>query len=376
MPKNKSPKIFSFIFGTRPEIIKIAPLIHDAVKKKIPIELIHTGQHFDSEMKAIILQQLQFPALDLEITLEQTHPVSQIGEMLQKIATYYKAHNTKLARIIVVQGDTNSALVGALVANKMDWELSHVEAGFRSGVKKQPEEINRILIDRLADYNFAVDTQCLKHLKQDGLVKTSKLMENPLFYTCSWIEKHLQPSHTNLFQLKKHAYILVTLHRVETVDDESTFKKITLLLEHVALKKSVLWVMHPRVIKNLQKTAWGREFYNKYVMPVVPQLMLTRLYLIAPQDYISFLMLLKNSHLIISDSGGVVLESVWYQKKLIILREKTEYIQEVKKKLVCLLSPRLEINQLIKKITSFDRLIFKTQKIKLKKLTFFEQHKI
>jgi UDP-N-acetylglucosamine 2-epimerase (non-hydrolysing) len=322
----KAVKNLLFIFGTRPEITKLYPYIYFCEKNHIPYKLIHTGQHYDKEMKQVLWKQLSLPKASHSLDLkEKHHPPAQLGEMIYALAHVMKDYSSELWNV-VVQGDTHSTLAAALVAKKLGFSLAHIEAGCRSFLSSQPEEQNRIMIDHISQLNIAIDKESLKQLTREGINSKNLLLPGSTFSMCHLMEKKIKKA-----KFTNRQYILVTVHRAENTQNEKTFKKIVSFLKNLSKTVEILWVLHPRLRNhpNVQAEKVGKT------------------QLLPPQDYLSFLSLVKNAQAIISDSGGLVDEALWFSKPLIILRHETERMEVVKSKKAILLSPK---NQSLKQM--------------------------
>ena len=335
----------SFVLGTRPEIIKVFPIILEAIKKKIDYEIIHTGQHFDPIMSNQIWEELKLPPITQQFALQKSHAASELGQMQDKISNYYLG-NPHSNRVVLVQGDTNSTLAGALVANKMGLKLVHVEAGCRSGLKKQPEETNRILVDNMSDLNFAMDKTSLLNLKKEHLLRNALVCPNTAYAASDYIAKSILPLHT------LPGFRLMTIHRAENADNPKRLKNIYQLAVLLSRSMPVVWVLHPRTKQALTKLA-QKDFnvFKKFSSMIIHT---KGLFFLEPQSYLDFFSLLAGCHSVLSDSGGVVDESVYLSKHFICLRSETERVEVLNQKRAILLSPELAPVFMYKKIINFE----------------------
>jgi len=300
----------AIIIGTRPEIIKMAPIIRECQHQKIDFFILHTGQHYSFDMDKIFFNQLHLPHPTYNLDVGSGSHAQQTAKILigcEKILTHESPD------IVVVEGDTNTVLAGALAAAKLSITTGHVEAGLRSYNKNMPEEINRILTDHCSDYLFAPTEISKKILLEEGIP------EEKIFITGNTIvdavlqnlQLSQQQSHIlEELELKKDQFFLVTTHRQENVDSKQRFNKILQGLQTLAyeFQLPVIYPIHPRAQKRI------KEF----------NLQIKNIQLIDPLDYFSFLQLESNAKAILTDSGGVQEEACILQIPCITLRDETE----------------------------------------------------
>lgn len=347
----KNKKItFCFILGTRPEIIKMFPLIMEVKRRNFSLEIIHTGQHHSKVLQDEIWQDLKLPPITKKIKLKTKASSSMLGEMVTGISQYL-IQQINPNRVIIVQGDTNSTLAGALVANKLKIKLIHVEAGFRSGLRTQPEEINRILVDQMSDLNFASDKEALKNLYDDHLKKNSYLTFNTAYAAANYMTKHLI-KRTNQFP----PFRLMTIHRAENADNLQRLKNIWELANALACELPLVWVMHPRTMPQLEKMLKTKLKVQNHLKK--KDLECAKLIFLSAQRYQKFFTLISQSQSILSDSGGIVDEAVFLSKPYICLRSETEQHQIIKKKRMLLISPELSPKELLSKAKKFEALAY------------------
>ncbi len=304
-------KEICFILGTRPEIIKVSPLIKVLEKENIPSFIIHTGQHFDYALDKIFFEELRLkePAYSLNIKAETQG--AQTGRMIEAIE---KVLMGRKPCVVVVQGDTNTSLAGALAAVKLHIPVAHVEAGLRSYDKTMPEEVNRILIDHSSAILFApteISRKCLlvEGIKDEQIYLTGNTIVEALGENIALAE--IKSNILATLNLKNTKHILVTVHRQENVDNRERLESIINALGKVAEKKScvVLYPMHPRTKKMIAKFG--------IVMP-------SNIQVIEPLGYFDFLLLEKNAVFIVTDSGGIQEEACILHVPCITVRDNTE----------------------------------------------------
>jgi UDP-N-acetylglucosamine 2-epimerase len=332
------------VIGTRPQIIKSAPFIYLAGKdKKITLDVVHTGQHYDYEMTRVFFEELNLPnpAVNLEVG-SGSHAIQTAKMMIGIEETFQKLEPD----IVVVPGDTNSALAGALVTSKLNIPLAHVEAGARSYDMKMPEEINRRLIDHCSSILFAPTMNCEENLKKENISSnqiflTGDTMYDALRYCLPQVEKNECLSELDL---TKDNYVLLTLHRPENVDNP---EKLHCIMGALAGIKNlrIVFPAHPRVIPHLKGRLYER-LVKKECLKVTK-----------PVSYLSSLNLVKNAKAVLTDSGGMQKEAFWLHTPCVTLRNSTEWIETVELKANRLVgSNPKKILQAVKEITDDENI--------------------
>lgn len=305
----------AIILGTRPEIIKMAPIIRALEKSGTDFFILHTGQHYTYKLDRVFFEQLQLPDARYNLDVGSgTHGI-QTGKILEGADRILLAEKPD---VVLVEGDTNSVFAGALSACKLGIKVGHVEAGLRSYDRSMPEEINRILADHCADYLFAPTSSARQILLGEGIP------ENKIFITGNTIVDALQQNlslakskSTILSDLdvKPHNYFLMTLHRQENVDVHARFSSIVKGLQGLVKEFNipVIYPIHPRSRKML--TQFGLETSG--------------INLIDPIDFLEFLVLESNAKLVLTDSGGVQEESCILNVPCVTLRDNTERTETI-----------------------------------------------
>jgi UDP-GlcNAc3NAcA epimerase len=303
------------IVGARPQFIK-ASAFSRAVKRYGGVEevIVHTGQHFDKNMSDIFFEEMEIPTPKYNLEIHSLSHGAMTGRMIEEIE---KVLVLEKPDVLLVYGDTNSTLAGALAAKKMHIKVAHVEAGLRSFNMRMPEEVNRILTDRISDYLFCPTDTAVKNLKNEGyanipcdVVRTGDVMyDAALFYA-----KKAEVSSTVLSDLgvAKNEYILATIHRQENTDDENNLKNIVAALNEINARVRVVIPLHPRTRKILEQQSIAPEFT-----------------IIDPVGYIDMVQLTANAKLVMTDSGGLQKEAFFFQKNCVTMREQTEWIELV-----------------------------------------------
>ncbi len=307
-------KKISIVIGTRPEIIKMTPVIRNFIKKKILFYLIHTGQHYSENMDAIFLKQLNLPQPDFYLGVGSGSHGAQTASILEKVEKIFLENKISM---VLVQGDTNSVVAASLAASKTNVKIGHVEAGLRSFDRSMPEEINRIVSDHLSHFLFAPTKTAKKNLIAEGIREnvfiTGNTIVDALKENIKKAEKLIDKK--VLFEkigIEREKYILLTLHRQENVDNKERFKEILEGINDVKRKThlNIVFPIHPRTEKQV-------KFFNleKY---------LKNLTVIEPLGYFEFLLLEKDAKIILTDSGGIQEESCVLKIPCVSLRENTE----------------------------------------------------
>lgn len=289
------------VIGARPQFIKHFPLEIE-LAKSFDVKTIHTGQHFDENMSKVFFDELGIRKPDFHFKLTKSSHAGQTAEMLALIESILIDENINL---MLVYGDTNSTIAGALAAAKLNVPIIHVEAGLRSYNRAMPEEVNRVLTDHISSLLFCSSEIGVWNLKKEGITDgvhiCGDLMKDALFM--------LKDTLTNS---RSYPYQLATLHRPYNTDDP---KRLTNILKTLnKMKNKVIFPIHPRTRKVLEQ--------QKFDFNEVPNIEF-----IAPVGYIDMLSLLKFCELMITDSGGVQKEAYWMGRQCVTVRSETEWVE-------------------------------------------------
>lgn len=300
----------AIILGTRPEIIKMSPVVRELEKRHIDFFILHTGQHYSYNLDKIFFEQLKLPRAKYNLEVGSGSHAEETGKMLIGIE---KVLLEEKPDAVLVEGDTNSVLAGALGAAKLGIKVGHVEAGLRSYDRSMPEEINRVLADHLSDYLFPPTPKSKEILLGEGISEKKIFVTGNTIVDAVYQNLEIAREKENVLQtlkLKSKEYFLVTLHRQENVDNKERFSSILEGLNRVAAEfgMPLIYPVHPRSRKML--TNFG----------IQPQ----HLTLIEPVDFISFLQLESSAKLILTDSGGVQEEACILNVPCVTLRDNTE----------------------------------------------------
>jgi UDP-GlcNAc3NAcA epimerase len=302
------------ILGARPQFIKAGSVSraitnNQYTNTQITEVVVHTGQHYDANMSDIFFEELHLPKPDYFLGIGGKSHGAMTGQMIEKIEEVALKEKPDW---ILIYGDTNSTLAGAIVASKLHIKLAHIEAGLRSFNMNMPEEVNRILSDRVSNILFCPTDKAVENLKNEGfnnfdckVVKSGDVMyDGALFYK----ELAKKPS----CDIAKE-YVLCTVHRAENTDDIERLKSIFEALDEIAKEKQIILPLHPRTKKIVQNL----------------QLNIKNLTLIDPVGYLEMVWLIDNCELVMSDSGGLQKEAYFFKKPCITLRDETEWVELV-----------------------------------------------
>lgn len=303
------------ILGARPQFIKAGSVSREIAKyKQITEIIVHTGQHYDSNMSDVFFDEMQIPKPNYFLGIGGKSHGAMTGQMIEKIEEVVLKENPDW---IMVYGDTNSTLAGAIVASKLHIKLAHVEAGLRSFNMKMPEEVNRILTDRVSDILFCPTDTAIKNLKAEGfpfetaahkqqnIVNIGDVMlDGALFYKKMAVKPTLEIS-------KK--FVLCTIHRAENTDDSKKLKNIFEALSEMANEIQIILPLHPRTKKMAEALNLKTE----------------NITIIDPVGYLEMVWLIDNCSVVVTDSGGLQKEAYFFSKPCITLRDETEWVELV-----------------------------------------------
>ncbi|WP_411689132.1 non-hydrolyzing UDP-N-acetylglucosamine 2-epimerase [Acinetobacter indicus] len=298
------------VLGARPQFIKAAAFSR-AIKKHESVEevIVHTGQHYDQNMSDVFFAEMDIPLPKYKLqTGGKTHG-AMTGQQLEKIEEIIFNEKPDL---VLVYGDTNSTLAGALAATKLHIPIAHVEAGLRSFNKKMPEEINRILTDQISDYLFVPSESAKQNLINEGINTNKIFVVGDIMYDVALYYKEKMQKPKWFDDLKLNQFILCTIHRAENTDDPIKLSNILKGLE--LSQRDIILPLHPRTVGKIKK--YGL---------VIP----SNIRVVDPTGYLEMVWLEVHSDLIVTDSGGVQKEAYFHGKYCITLREETEWVELV-----------------------------------------------
>lgn len=354
-----------FIVGTRPNFIKAFP-VYEAFKNDFELTLIHTGQHFSTEMSNIFFIQLGFPKPDIHLELKSKTKAGDFDKQLyinnreylinkdRVIEKLLVTDSTKLGQIgeirellkkefiknkpdlVIVFGDVTSTLASSLSAKSLGIKIAHVESGLRSNDLSMPEEVNRILTDHITDYYFVTEQSGVDNLKKEGKIENVYLVGNTMIDTQKkFLLKAQKTRYYDKIGVKKGKYVLITLHRPSNVDNLDKLREIFNDFEDLSTKESLVYPIHHRTKNNLEKLGYLDKIKkNKNII------------LTQPLGYLEFTCLIANSKYVVTDSGGIQEETTVLNIPCFTLRENTER--------PCTLIEKNGTNQLIYKISEIE----------------------
>jgi UDP-N-acetylglucosamine 2-epimerase (non-hydrolysing) len=308
------------ILGTRPEITKLSPLI-PLLDTEFEHILIHTGQHYDYEMDKVFFEELNLRNPDYMLNVGSNTQAKQTAEMMIGIE---KVLLKEKPDIFIVFADTNTPLAGGLVATKLNIPLIHLEAGCRSFNREMPEEINRIVCDHCADYLLAPDNNAKENLLKEGLSENKIKVVGSTAIEASLRNIMISEQKSKILEylnIEKEKYVVVTIHRAENTNNLTILKDLIESINIISEKIIVVFPLHPRTKKLLEKNDLTLHDTIK---------------VIEPQSYLNMLKLLNNCLFVMSDSGGIQEEAAAFNTPCLILRNETEwtYLTDIGKNLL------------------------------------------
>lgn len=318
------------IIGARPQFIKAA-MVSKAIQNHFDEVIVHTGQHYDKNMSDIFFEQLEIPKPKYNLGIGSGSHGKQTGEMLIKIEEVLLQEKPDY---VMVYGDTNSTLAGALAASKLLIPVIHVEAGLRSYNQEMPEEQNRVLTDHIAKVLICPTKTAKDNLEKEGITEnvyiTGDVMCDSVLYYSKLANEKMNHSNINLEPLyskkKIKNWYLATIHRAENTMDDANLSIILEVLEK--LDKMVIFPVHPRIKSMVDKLNKANQYEN--------------IYFIEPVDYLTMLYLTKNASKVVTDSGGLQKECYILDTPCITIREQTEWVETLNKGYNVLAKPEKE----------------------------------
>jgi UDP-GlcNAc3NAcA epimerase len=305
------------IVGARPQFVKAA-VVNYALQNDPNIRhtLLHTGQYFDANMSAIFFDELGIPAPEFNLDIHSGNHGEMTGRMLERIERILLDTRPD---IVLVYGDTNSTLAGALAATKLHVPVAHVEAGLRSFNRRMPEEINRVLTDNLSDLLFAPTEMAVRNLAAERRAGQKVHLVGDVMYDAALRFKELAVAHSTVLarlNLTDKPYVLCTIHRAENTDDLARLRNIFIALNRLAKDIRVVVPLHPRTLAVLARAGFD--------LSAAPDLIV-----IDPVGYLDMVSLESSATLIATDSGGVQKEAYFHHVPCVTLRDETEWMELV-----------------------------------------------
>ncbi len=315
------------VAGARPNFMKIAPIINEFNNDSKGVEwrLVHTGQHYDYDMSKVFFEEFSIPEPDYFLNVGSGSHAKQTSKIMVKFEHVCLKEKPD---VVIVVGDVNSTLACSVTSKKLNIKVAHVEAGLRSNDMAMPEEINRIVTDSISDYLFVSEKKGIENLRREGksedrIFFVGNIMIDTLYHCLkklnfkgqSQMSKSYKESDNSIAQdntEKVNGYAVVTLHRPSNVDDKVKLRGILMALKDISEDMDVVFPMHPRTDKNINKFGLNSLFDD------------SRIKVMPPKSYLDFLLLWKNASLVLTDSGGIQEETTALGIPCFTIRENTE----------------------------------------------------
>jgi UDP-GlcNAc3NAcA epimerase len=301
------------IVGARPQFIKAAPVCR-ALRERHTEVLVHTGQHYDRAMSDVFFEELGIPTPDFNLAVGSGSHAYQTAEMLTAIEALLMEQEPDC---VLVYGDTNTTLAGGLAASKLNIPLAHVEAGLRSFDMRMPEEVNRVVVDRVSRLLLCPTTAAVENLRREGIVDGVELVGDVMLDTARILSEHAPAAATLAdFGVEPGGYYLATVHRAANSDDPKRLASIVRAFTRMG--RPVVWPVHPRTAKNL--AVFGLEGLVTSAGDVRA---------VSPVPYGETIGLLRNAAGLLTDSGGMQKEAYFFGVPCVTLRDETEWVETV-----------------------------------------------
>lgn len=299
------------IVGARPQFIKAAAVSRELRKSHTEV-LIHTGQHYDPKMSDIFFEGLEMPPADVNLSVGSGSHGAQTGAMLKGVEEVMQREKPDW---VLIYGDTNSTLAGALAASKLHIPVAHVEAGLRSFNRRMPEEVNRVVADHLSEILFCPSDTAVKNLANEGITKGVHMVGDVMLDVLTWAKQRIEakpPEILSTLGVKKGGYLLATVHRAENTDDPKRLAGIVNAFN--SIKETIVFPVHPRARKTFAEGAYKLNAHVKLIEPV---------------GYFDMVALTHSARLVLTDSGGLQKEAYWLGAPCVTLRDETEWVETV-----------------------------------------------
>jgi len=299
------------LVGTRPELVQAEPLLRTTARQHTAL-FIHTGQHYDRSMSELIRRSVGLRKPRYVLGVGSASHAEQTARVMERLGPVLEKERPDC---VLVFGDTNSTLAGALTASKLGIPLAHVEAGLRSYNRSMPEELNRITVDHLSDFLFCPTANSVRNLRKEGIWRGVHLVGDVMYDSARhWHRAARTRDLPRRLGLEPEAYLLLTLHRPGNVDDPRVLSRV---LRTVARSdRFVLFPIHPRTRARLRQSSDGKPLPGN-------------LRIVEPLSYLDFLSALMNSKMVLTDSGGVQKQAYFFRIPCVTLRRETEWVETV-----------------------------------------------
>jgi len=320
----------ALVVGTRPQIIKSAPVVYEALKRGLELEIIHTGQHYEYLMSDVFFEELTIPKPVANLGVGSGSHGYQVGEIIVRLEKILLERRYDL---VLVPGDTNSALASAIAAVKAGVSVAHIEAGARSYDMRLQEEINRRLIDHVSTLLFAVSENCVRNLEKESVLGRIVFSGDTMYEIYMQASRKAESSRVlERVGVEPKSYAVLTLHRAENVDDLA--KLLQIISELEALELKVVFPVHPRTRNRLVEAGYRFESDN--------------IVFTEPLSYVDMVKLVKSSLLVITDSGGLQKEAYWSGVPCVTMRDRTEWVELVEMGVNFLAHPPSKIRETVR----------------------------
>jgi UDP-N-acetylglucosamine 2-epimerase len=321
----------ALLVGTRPQIIKSVPVIEEARRRGVDLEVVHTGQHYDELMSGVFFESFRIPAAASNLGVGSGSQGYQVGEIITRLDRLWARDRPDA---VLVPGDTNSALASGLLTAKLRIRLGHIEAGARCYDMAMQEEMNRRVVDHLSNVLFAVTPQCRRNLAREAVQGKVIVSGDTMFEVFMRSQNEINRCDVlRRLGLDPGEYFVLTFHREENTADQAVV--LSLLREMASLGKKVVFPAHPRTRALLGPAAKGLH---------------ERVVLVDPLDYFSMMRLIRDSVLVATDSGGLQKEAFWSRVPCLTLRERTEWTETISLKCNFLAPPSAGVTKIMKRV--------------------------
>jgi UDP-GlcNAc3NAcA epimerase len=300
------------VVGARPQFIKAAPVSAALERAGLREILVHTGQHFDAAMSDVFFDELGLRQPDHHLAIHSLGHGAMTGRMLEELEAVMLAERPAQ---VLVYGDTNSTLAGALAAAKLNIPVAHVEAGLRSFNRRMPEEVNRVLADHVSALLFCPTLAAVENLKAEGITRGVHHVGDVMHDATIAAAERARARSTVLEQhgLAPRDYAVATIHRAENTDDAARFARVLTWLEMAAKERPLVMPVHPRTRKLIEARGWAPNGVK----------------LLPPIGYLDMAMLLANAAAVFTDSGGLQKEAYFHRVPCVTLRDETEWVETI-----------------------------------------------
>lgn len=302
------------VVGTRPNFIKVTQFekAFASYPEHFEYRLLHTGQHYDPNMSKVFFEQLKLREPDYYLGISQGTPAAQMGEIMIALSGIFAEWRPDL---VIVVGDVNSTFAAALTANKHNIKIAHLESGLRSNDREMPEEINRILTDKITDHFFITEQSGWDHLRAEGKGEDQMhFVGNTMIDTLVAFDEAIQASPIGeQLGITNRPFVLMTMHRPSNVDHEEGLQKLLTLIRYICVDYTLVFPIHPRTTSRFRQFGLWEELNT-----------IENLILGEPMDYLAFQKLISDCAFVLTDSGGIQEETTFRQVPCLTLRENTE----------------------------------------------------